>query len=186
MRRFSFLGASLMLLAGCQQPETPEQMQKRMDEETAAAKMSFATLATRYEGWVAAGQADSIANAFTEVGREMPPNGSAIVGRAAIRAYEAANAEVMTSKLTITSEAVFANGPIGIERGAYKFEAKARKGAPKGTPASINDTGKYLLHLHRVNGTWLIADQIWNSDNPMTPPPAPPKKAAAKAPARRR
>ncbi len=187
MRRFVYMGASLMLLAACQQAETPQQMQTRMDQETAAAKKSIAAIAARYEGWTAAGQTDSIANAFTENGREMPPNAPAVVGRAAIRADDAAQAAAMTRKLTVMSESVVSNGPIAIERGTYRFEATAKKGAPKGTPASITDSGKYLQHWQNVNGTWLIAEQVWNSDIPLGPPPAPPKeaaKAAAKAPAK--
>ena len=84
------------------------------------------------------------------------------------------------SKLTITGEAWAANGPLGVERGSFTFSAKAKPGAPKGVPATINDEGKYLIHWQNVNGQWQMAEIIWNSSKPMMMP-APAKKPAKPA-----
>jgi hypothetical protein len=40
----------------------------------------------------------------------------------------------------------------------------------------VTEVGKYLVHWHRVDGKWLIADDIWNLDTP----PAPAGPATAK------
>jgi uncharacterized protein DUF4440 len=168
MSRAKWLCAAATLLVACQKPqETPQQVQARMEKESGAFATAAAAIAKRYMGWVAAGRADSIASVFTEHGREMPPNEPAVVGRVAIEMYEARNAATMTSKLVIRGESYMASGPLGVERGSYTFEGKAKPGAPKGMPAMVNDDGKYLIHWHNVNGQWLIADMIWNSNHSM-------------------
>lgn len=167
MVRAMWLCAPAALLVACQSHETPQQAQARMEKETEAFTAAAAPTAKRYASWVAAGQADSIANIFTEQGREMPPNEPAVVGRAAIKMYEARNAATMTSRLTIRGESYMASGPLGVERGSYHFEGTARPGAPKGMPASINEDGKYLIHWHNVNGQWMMVELIFNSNRGM-------------------
>jgi ketosteroid isomerase-like protein len=176
-------GAVVALLAACQTQETPQQMQARMSKESDAFRQAIAGTAKRWEGWIAAGQADSIASVFMEQGREMPPNAPAAVGRASIRQFEAQNAAMLDGKLTIKTEEALANGPLGIERGSFSFEGKAKPGAPKGMPATVSDEGKYLIHWHNMNGQWRVAELIWNSNKPMmmAPPAAQQKPAAAKA-----
>jgi ketosteroid isomerase-like protein len=177
MQRATWLCAATALLVACQAAETPQQAQARMEKESQAFTAAATATAKRYASWVAAGQADSIAGIFTEQGREMPPNEPAVVGRAAIKTYEARNAATFASKLAIRGESYMASGPLGVERGSYTFEGKAKPGAPKGVPSMINDEGKYLIHWHHVNGQWQIADMIWNGNRPMMT--AAPKKSAA-------
>ena len=170
MSRARWLSAAATLLVACQPPETAQQAQARMEKESEAFTAAVSPTARRYSGWVAAGQADSIAGIFTEQGREMPPNEPAVVGRAAIKGYEARNAATFASKLTIRGESYMASGPLGVERGSYTFEGRAKPGAPKGVPSMINDDGKYLIHWHHVNGQWRMAELIWNSNRPMMMP----------------
>jgi len=183
MRSVASLCGALMIFAAACQPskETPEQAKARMDQESETFKQAIAAIGRKYEAWTAAGQADSLASVFTEQGREMPPGEPAVVGRKAIHDYEARNASMFESKLAIHSEAAMASGPLGIERGSYSFEGKAKHGAPKGMPASIHDEGKYLIHWHNVNGQWLIADMIWNANKMMGMPSSPATKPAAKS-----
>ncbi|MGH7546855.1 MAG: YybH family protein, partial [Gemmatimonadales bacterium] len=139
-------------------------------------------IAKRWEGWVTAGQADSIANVFTDQGREMPPNAPAAVGRAAVRKFETQSAATFEGKLRIKTEAAVAYGPLAVERGSFTFEGKAKAGAPRGTPATVRDEGKYLIHWHNVDGQWLVAELIWNSNEPaMMPTSAAKQKPAAGA-----
>lgn len=175
MRRIGLLGAAALLgLAACQPAETPQQMQARMDQESAAFKAAIEPLARRWEAWEAAGQADSFATAFTDGGREMPPNGPALVGAEAIRAYHAQMASMGTFTSQITTETAVANGPLGVDRGKYRFTFKPNKGMENmGVPAA--DSGKYLVHWHQVDGSWKIADLIYNSDLPL-PTPAPARR----------
>jgi ketosteroid isomerase-like protein len=172
MRRIGLLGtAALLSLAGCQAAETPEQMQARMDQESAAFRAAIEPLARRWEAWEAAGQADSFATAFTDGGREMPPNAPAVVGLEAIRAYHAQMASLGTFISQIRTESAIANGPLGIDRGTYRFTFTPNTGMENmGIPAA--DSGKFLVHWHQVDGSWKIADLIYNSDVPL-PTPAP-------------
>jgi ketosteroid isomerase-like protein len=179
MHKARWVCAAAALLAACSSHETPQQAQARMEKESQAFTAAAASTARRYAGWVAAGQADSIASVFTEQGREMPPNEPAVVGRAAIKVYEARNAATMASKLAIRGESYMASGPLGVERGSFTFEGKAKPGAPKGMPAMVNDEGKYLIHWHHVNGQWQIADMIWNSNRSMMSAGASGKKKPA-------
>jgi ketosteroid isomerase-like protein len=176
MARMSWL-AVVALLGACQSQETPEQAQVRLGKEADALRTAAGAIARRWEGWIAAGQGDSIASVFTEDGHEMPPNRPAVVGRSAIAKFENDNAAVFAAKLSLRTEAVVANGPLGIERGSYTFSGKARPKAPKGTPASVTDDGKYVIYWHNVNSQWEIGALIWNSNMSMAMP-TPPKKAA--------
>jgi hypothetical protein len=190
MSRAKWLCAAAALLVACQAHETPEQAQARMQKDTEAFTAAATATAKRYASWVAAGHADSIASMFTEQGREMPPNEPAVVGRVAIEMYETRNAATFASKLVIRGESYMASGPLGVERGSYTFEGKAKPHAPKGIPAMVNDEGKYLIHWHNVNGQWKMADMIWNSNRSTMPAPSsskakpvsahPTKKKAAK------
>jgi len=187
MARTSWL-AVVALLGACQSQETPEQAQVRMGKEADALRTVAGAIARRWEGWIAAGQGDSVASVFTDDGREMPPNRPAVVGRSAIAKFESDNAAAFAAKLSIRSEAVVANGPVGVERGSYTFSGKARPKAPKGTPASVTDDGKYLIYWRNVNTQWQIGAIIWNSNMAMAMPTAPKKPAhpAAKKAAKKK
>jgi ketosteroid isomerase-like protein len=185
MSKTSWLVVTAVLLSACQSQETPEQAQGRMAKETDSLRTVATAFATRWEGWVAAGQGDSIASVFADDGREMPPNAPAMVGHAAIAKFEGQNAAVFAERLAIHSDAFAADGPIGVERGSYTFEGKARPKARKGTPASINEDGKYVIYWRNQNGQWRIEDLIWNS-NASTAMPAASKKPAAHSSAKKK
>ena len=70
----------------------------------------------------------------------------------------------MGASLVVTPSAVVvaASGDMATEAGTWTFSAA--------TPP-LNDTGKYLVHWHKVNGSWKMVDDIWNSDNPAMPAP---------------
>ena len=179
MHRAMWLCTAAALLVACTSRESPKQAQARMEKESEAFTAAVSPIAKRYSGWVAAGQADSIASIFTEQGRQMYPNEPAAVGRAAIKLNEARSAATMTSKLAIRGESYMASGPLGIERGSFTFEGRAKPGAPKGMPAVISDDGKYLIHWHNVNGQWRMVELIFNSNRPMIGAGAAKKKPGA-------
>jgi ketosteroid isomerase-like protein len=179
MYKAKWLCAAVMLLAACKSQESPKQAQARMEKESEAFTAAASAISKRYQAWFAAGQADSIANIFTEQGRQMPPNEPAVIGRPAIKVYEGRHAAVMVPKLSLRGESYMASGPLGVERGSYTFDGKAKPGAPKGMPATVHDEGKYLIHWHHVNGQWQIADMIWNSSRSMSAAPAAAKKKPA-------
>ncbi len=175
MRGFALLGAAALLgLAACQPAETPQQMQARMERETAELKEYAGGVETRWDAWYAAGLADSFPTSFAEQGREMPANGKAVVGREAIRQFHAQQASMGKFTSHIMQESVVANGPLGVDRGTYTSTFTPNKGMENmGVPPA--DTGKWVVHWQKVNGTWLIAELIYNSDMPL-PMPAPARR----------
>jgi hypothetical protein len=56
---------------------------------------------------------------------------------------------------------------LAVEDGTWTWSAPTPQGEQK-------DNGKYLVSWRRSGNTWLVVQDIWNSDNP--PPPPPPAK----------
>jgi ketosteroid isomerase-like protein len=158
---------SLAVIAACQPAaETAEQAEARMASEAAAARTAIEASNARFAAHFNAGQGDSVAAHYTEDGRVMAPNMPVTSGRQAI----AASMGMMAgATLVLTTESVAANGSLAIERGTYKITL-----TPPGATAPITDTGKYLVHWHKVGDNWMMVDDIWNSDLPAMPEP--PKK----------
>lgn len=174
-------GGVLLLGAACRPAENPQQA----EQQAAAFKQAAATAERNYERFTNEGKADSLVMLYTENGRTLPPNMAAENGRDAIKSGEEQNQAVYDFKLKINSENASVSGPLAVESGTYHVDGTPKKTAPKGTPA-INEDGKYVAHWHNVNGQWLIAELIWNTNQPAAmpaPATAPAKKAA---PARRR
>ena len=160
---------ALGLAGGCQpKAETPEQAQARMDTESAAARTVIDSLDREFALHFNQGHGDLVAGYYTEQAHLMPPNGPAAVGREAIKT-SLAPFFTMKPELKVTADAVVANGPVAIERGTYTLVF-----TPPGATGPMTDTGKYLAHWHLVDGKWMMADDIWNSDLPAMPmgPPA--------------
>lgn len=150
--------------------ETPEQAATRMATEAADAKTAIEASNQAFMAHFNAGHGDSVAAIFSENGRMMEPNAPPYVGRAAIAASANGMAN-MKATLTLTIEDVAASGPIAIERGTYSITL-----TPPGAPGPVTDSGKYLVHWHKAGDTWMMVDDIWNSDLPPVPAGPPPKK----------
>ena len=173
MRRMTtvVLALGLGVMAGCApKPETAEQAEARMTAEAASARTAIEATNQQFMAHFNAGHADSVAVLYAENGRMMAPNMPVASGHTAIVAGMAGMA-AMKPVLVLTTESVSASGPIAIEAGTYKFTF-----TPPGAPAPMTDTGKYLVHWHKVGDKWMMVDDIWNSDLPAMPagPPAKP------------
>ena len=160
------LGIFAMITACQPVAETAEQAEARMASEAAAAKTAIEASNTRFMAHFNAGQGDSVAAHYTEDGRVMAPNMPVASGRQAIAASMGA---MGGATLVLTTESVAASGSLAVERGTYKITL-----TPPGATAPITDTGKYLVHWHKVGDNWMMVDDIWNSDLPAMPmgPPA--------------
>lgn len=155
--------------AGCQpKAETPEQAQARMSTESQAARTVIDSLDREFGIHFNQGHGDIVAAMYADQAHVMPPNQPVAVGRGAIQAAFAPFF-AMKPDLKLTADAVVADGPLAIERGTYTLVF-----TPPGATAPVTDTGKYLVHWHLIDGKWMIADDIWNSDLPpmMMGPPA--------------
>jgi ketosteroid isomerase-like protein len=153
-RKYSLAIAALALLAGCK--ETPDQAHNRMQAETNAAKPLIEAQLAKYVRGASSGNTDSLLSLYTDDAVLMPPNRPAISGHDKIRA---AFASVGSYGTTFATTSLMVTGDVAIERGIWQ----ARMTPPGGSLAVVRD-GKYLTHWHRVNGTWLMAEQIWNDD----------------------
>ena len=148
--------AALALAAGCQMSETPEKAQARMQAETDAARPLIAAQLARYVRAAASGNADSMQVLYTPDAVIMPPNKPAAVGHDAIHASFAA---VGAFQVAFATRSLTVNGDVAVERGIWQARIMSA-----GAGMAVARDGKYLTHWHKVNGQWLMAEQIWNDD----------------------
>jgi uncharacterized protein (TIGR02246 family) len=134
---------------------------------------AIAKLRTAYQ--TAAGSQDgaAIAKLYAPDGVEMPPNGPAVKGRAAIEAFHKAfGQQFMMHGMTITPAETKVHGDYAYDVGTYKQALMPMKGG-----GVVDDHGKYVVLLKKdASGNWWITHAIHNSDVPLPPPPSPVKK----------
>lgn len=110
-----------------------------------------------------AGDADAWVACFTPAGVQMPPNYPANVGRDAIRGWSGGMLAAFRAEFTLAPEDVQPAGTDwAFESGTYAITL-----TPKAGGDAMRDAGKYItLYQRQVDGAWLMARDIWNSDNP--------------------
>ena len=111
------------------------------------------------------GNADGLANLYTEDALLMPPGAPAVTGRPAIRTFLGEDAaKLKAAGISLKNGSVTGvgvNGDAGWISGTYTVV--------DASGATI-DSGSYLSVHHRTNGVWLYIRDIWNSDRPPAPP----------------
>jgi uncharacterized protein (TIGR02246 family) len=118
-----------------------------------------------------AGDADSVANLYAEGAVLMPPGVPAIIGRAAIKEFIAA--DIRQSKAAGLAFKV--DEPTGVGISGDLGWASGTDSVKNASGETV-DSGKYLAVYRRIDGKWKLIRDTWNSD-------APPAAAAAPAPA---
>jgi len=110
-----------------------------------------------------AGDGDAWVRCFTADAVQMPPNAPANVGAESIRGWSAGMLAAFGAEFSLSSEEVQpAGAEWAFERGTYTITLTPRTG---GDP--IRDVGKYItLYQRQADGTWRMARDIWNSNNP--------------------
>ena len=109
------------------------------------------------------GNGDAWAGVFSEDAVQMPPNAPANVGRAMIRARSHAFMDPFHAEFALEVDEVQLAGDWAFERGAYRIHVR-----PKAGGEGFQDAGKYItIYQKQANGAWLMARDIWNSDNPL-------------------
>ena len=161
--RNPILLVTALAAAACQGGESPDQTASRIARESQTARAEIESITGDYERWVMARDVDSMASMLAEDARILPPNESAVVGRANWIDWASPMFAHGNWSEDIIAESVVANGPIAIERGRYVLNFAPGPDSPDDAVA-ISDTGKYLWHWHRINGRWQLVDAIWNSD----------------------
>lgn len=134
--------------------------------DTAAEEQAIRAQVAAFNAAVAAKNDSAVLALYADNAVLMPPNEPSVTGADAIRTFWA-QLWPMDASLVITPTAitVAASGDMATEAGSWVF-----------TAGPMQDTGKYLVHWHKLNGTWKMVEDMWNSDNP--PPPMPADSAA--------
>ena len=147
----------LCLAAGCSRGPTPLSEADKATIRTNDEKFAQAVVAKNWSGLAAMYSTDA---AF------MPPNESAVQGRAAIQSWM--NAFPPVTAFSLTPQLVDGRGDLAYVRGTYMMTL-----TPPGAPAPVEDHGKYIvIERKQPDGSWLITEDIFNSDVPL-PAPAP-------------
>lgn len=158
MRRLATL--SLLALAAACQPAAPT-------VDVAAEEQAIRAQIAAFQAAVTAYDEAAIAALYAPDGSLLPSTMPKLTGREAIAAFFA-ELEPAQAVLTLTpvAVAVAAGGDLAVEEGTWTWANPN----PDGTTA--RDNGKYVVVWRKLDGTWLMQTDIWNSDNP--PPGAPP------------
>ena len=161
MTRTPWVAAALLALAACApKPETPEQMQARLRAESDSAKTAIEAANARFAGYLAAGKADSAALNYTEDAVFFSAGVPAAVGRAAIQAQFQQWLGMGSWTITIATGKVEASGPVAVENGTYVFTFTPGPHAPPGMAAMFPDSGNYVTTWRKVDGRWLITNDM--------------------------
>jgi uncharacterized protein (TIGR02246 family) len=167
LKTAAIVAAGLLALAGCAKPVDVAAV-------TDEVKRGVRDWGAAYN----AGDADAIAAKYAEDAVVMAPGAPASVGREAFKAFIAsdiANAKAAGVTLAMSDgDTVGVSGNVAWHSGAYTVQDAS---------GATVDSGNYMEVLQNFDGKWLIIRDIWNSDRPAAPPPAPAAEEAAAAPA---
>lgn len=109
-----------------------------------------------------AGDAAGWAGQFADDAVQMPPNGPANAGMAAIKGWTGGLLGQFNVKFALKVDEVRVLGDWAMERGGYTIGLQPKPGGP-----GMEDRGKYITMYQRAaGGAWRMARDIWNSDNP--------------------
>ena len=112
---------------------------------------------------VNAGDADAWASCFTDDGVQMPPHFENNVGKTAIREWGHGFLSLFACRFGLSVEEVRVAADWAFERGHYRITL-----TPKAGGEAMDESGKYItVYERRSDGSWKIARDIWNSDQPL-------------------
>ncbi len=145
--------ASLILLAAC---STTVTTMESGDAETAIRQADVDFAAAMNGGDMA-----KVMTYYTEDAVVLPPNAPAFRGKAAIQQFWTAFLATAKFHVTLTPDSVMESGNMATEVGHYDLTVTPNGGGPTAT-----DAGKFAVTWKRVGGKWLIAVDMFSSNNP--------------------
>lgn len=122
---------------------------------------------------VASGNVDSAAAVYTADVRMMPPDEPAVNGADALRSWVGAMYQEATFSGRYTSSDVQVAGDWGISH--YVGELTVTPKAAGGKPVTQTLKGIHIFQ-RQPDGSWKIAQDVWNTDAPTAAAPAAPAK----------
>ena len=121
--------------------------------------MSTKDIEAREAEWLKAfnaGDASGVAQIYTQDGRILPPNGPIVDGRAAIEGFVK---EFVASKAQLSFKLVTVHESADLCAAVGEYELEI--------PGAPTDSGKFVeVWRRQADGSWLIADDIFNSSLP--------------------
>ncbi len=114
--------------------------------------------------WVDAfnrGDGAALAALYTEEAKRFPPNNPMIVGRENIQVWIQALLDAGVGDLQSTTIDLHVNGDMAYEVGKYTLTIQSEEGEV------VSDSGNYVEIWKRVNGSWKIIADIFNSSVPL-------------------
>ena len=128
------------------------------NSRTMLARIGIERASLRFERAVARRDADAVAALYTPNAVLLPPDGSPVAGRAAIREYFAGMVAAGVRDLDLRTVEVVRFDDFALERADVAFRV--------GDGAVEN--GKSLVLWRLVDGEWLLARDMWNANAPAT------------------
>ena len=129
------------------------------------AKAGVAKVRESYVKAVNAADAKGVAALYTPDGVEMPPNQPSVKGGAAVEAYHQKLNALMGAQITISATETIVSGDTAVDIGTYSQTLTPKAAGAK----PIKDTGKYIVILKQIGGSWMVTHAIYNSDLPPNP-----------------
>jgi len=147
------LASLLVLTSGCRTSQN-------LGESSAA---DLTTLRAAPEDWdhaFGSNDAAKMAAFYAEDAISMPENAPTLRGRHAIQAnYERYFAQYTARHETFVDE-ILTHQDWAIERGRFTVTS-----TPKPSGPQSKQNGRYVVCRRKINGSWLIAWEIWNTDS---------------------
>lgn len=155
-----FLGLSACAPAA-EQPGTVTEETATTDADMAAIENLRADFVTAYN----AKDVDGLIRLFTADAVRMPPDEPAVSGTEELRTYFSRRFELGDADLSVTTQQTQVSGDWAFGRGTFAVTATPAAG---GEPVEYK--GKWINIMKRqADGSWKIADNIYNTDTPITP-----------------
>lgn len=152
----SLVAVALVVALGACAPAPPP--------DTTAADLA-AVNAVR-DAWIAAynsGNADAVADLYTEDASDNPANEPSAIGRAAIRERIATQFGMGSASATVTATATEVDGDLAYDAGNYTVSI-----TPAGGGEAMTVDGRYVVILRRQSdGSWKLVRGIDNSPTPL-------------------
>src|SRR6266576_3838735 len=142
----------VVLLAACQ--ATPPPLSD-------ADKAGIRAVSDSFVAYIRTNRDSASASLFTEHAVVMPATRGIIEGRPAILAFFQAGPELRS--FTLTNIDIDGRGDLAYVRGTYSFASPTADGQ-----SAVGDHGKFIeIRRRQGDGKWLVAAEIFNSDQPV-------------------
>ena len=160
MRFLAILLAGLFVLA-C--PPVEEEVAEDPDavEPSIGDENALNSLVADFMVAVNSGDADAMAALYASNAVRMPPDAEAIRGREAIRQNMAAVLEAADLEVQIQIQETEFSGELAYVHGTFALTT-----SPKDGSASSEMQGNWVRLMRREpDGSWLVADELWNAES---------------------